>query len=118
VDLGLKTAASTSDGEKLEAERFYRNIESKIALAQRRGHKRQAKRLPHGGAAAKECLASVFEENGRSVSNDRRGRCERTEACQHADGQVSGNERSSSSAPTSQAHRRCESRKSALQKVA
>ena len=42
----------------------------------------------HGGAAAKECLASVFEENGRSISNDRRGRCERAEACQDADGQI------------------------------
>ena len=42
----------------------------------------------YGGAAAKECLASVFEENRRSVSNDRRGRCERTEACQDAYGQI------------------------------
>ena len=45
LDLGLKTTVTTSDGERLEAGRFYRNIELKIALAQRRGHKRQAKRL-------------------------------------------------------------------------
>jgi putative transposase len=45
LDLGLKDTATTSDGEKLEAARFYRNIEQKIAQAQRRGHKRQAKRL-------------------------------------------------------------------------
>jgi len=44
IDLGLKTAA-TSDGEKLEAGHFYRDIEGKIAQAQRRGHKRQARRL-------------------------------------------------------------------------
>lgn len=44
VDLGLKTCATTSDGDKLES-RFYRNMEPKIAQAQRRGHKRQAKRL-------------------------------------------------------------------------
>jgi IS605 OrfB family transposase len=45
IDLGLKTTAATSDGEKLEAGHFYRGIEHKIAQAQRRGHKRQAKRL-------------------------------------------------------------------------
>jgi putative transposase len=45
VDLGLKTTAATSDGEKLEAGHFYRGIEARIAQAQRRGHKRQAKRL-------------------------------------------------------------------------
>jgi IS605 OrfB family transposase len=45
LDLGLKHTVASSDGEKLEAGLFYRNIEQKIAQAQRRGHKRQAKRL-------------------------------------------------------------------------
>ena len=45
IDLGLRSVATTSDGEKLEAGRFYRDVEQKIAQAQRRGHKRQAKRL-------------------------------------------------------------------------
>lgn len=45
IDLGLKDTAATSDGEKLEAGQFYRGLEQKIALAQRRGHRRQAKRL-------------------------------------------------------------------------
>jgi len=45
LDLGLKNTVATSDGEKLEAGRFYRHIEPKIAQAQRRGHRRQAKRL-------------------------------------------------------------------------
>jgi putative transposase len=45
LDLGLKDTVATSDGDKLEAGRFYRHIEMKIAQAQRRGHKRQAKRL-------------------------------------------------------------------------
>jgi hypothetical protein len=45
LDLGLKTTVATSDGEKLEAGQFYRHIENEIAQAQRRGHKRQAKRL-------------------------------------------------------------------------
>ncbi|MGC2033030.1 MAG: transposase, partial [Steroidobacteraceae bacterium] len=45
LDLGLKDTAATSDGDELEAGHFYRHIEWKIAQAQRRGHKRQAKRL-------------------------------------------------------------------------
>ncbi|MGH8284476.1 MAG: RNA-guided endonuclease InsQ/TnpB family protein [Steroidobacteraceae bacterium] len=43
--MGLKDTAVTSDGERLEAGRFYRGIEAALAHAQRRGHKRQAKRL-------------------------------------------------------------------------
>ena len=45
IDLGLENIATTSDGEKLLSRHFYRNIEKKIAAAQRRGHKRQARRL-------------------------------------------------------------------------
>jgi putative transposase len=45
IDLGLKEIAVTSEGERLESGRFYRGVESKIAQAQRRGHRRQAKRL-------------------------------------------------------------------------
>ena len=45
LDLGLKNTVATSDGDKLEAGHFYRSIEQQIAQAQRRGHKRQAKRL-------------------------------------------------------------------------
>jgi IS605 OrfB family transposase len=45
IDLGLKTIATTSDGDKLEAGRWTRDNASKLAMAQRRGHKRQAKRI-------------------------------------------------------------------------
>jgi putative transposase len=45
IDLGLKNAVTTSDGEVLPAGRHYRNAEKKIGLAQRRGRKRQAKLL-------------------------------------------------------------------------
>jgi len=45
LDLGLRETVVSSDGDKLEAGHFYRNIELQIAQAQRRGHKRQAKRL-------------------------------------------------------------------------
>lgn len=44
VDLGLKDAAVTSDGDRLSC-RPYRALEPKIAQAQRRGHKRHAKRI-------------------------------------------------------------------------
>jgi putative transposase len=45
LDLGLQEVVATSDGDKLEAEHFYRHIEQTIASAQRRGHKHRAKRL-------------------------------------------------------------------------
>ena len=45
IDLGLKDIAVTSDNERLERADFYRGIEQKLSQAQRRGHKRQAKRL-------------------------------------------------------------------------
>jgi len=45
IDLGLKDVAVTSDGQRCEAGRPYRGVEQRIAQAQRRGHKRQAKRL-------------------------------------------------------------------------
>ena len=44
IDLGCKDAAVTSHGERL-ASGAYRAMEPKIAQAQRRGHKHQAKRL-------------------------------------------------------------------------
>jgi putative transposase len=45
IDLGLKDTAVTSDGDRLTAGTYYRDTEPKIAQAQRRGHKQQAKRL-------------------------------------------------------------------------
>jgi hypothetical protein len=45
IDLGLKSTVATSDGEKFKQGHFYRDVETKIAQAQRRGHKRQAKRM-------------------------------------------------------------------------
>jgi putative transposase len=56
IDLGLKDIAVTSDGERLEAGRFYRRVELQIAEAQRRGHRRQAKRL-HRKAARRRADA-------------------------------------------------------------
>ncbi len=60
LDLGLKETVATSDGEKLEAGRFYRDIEQKIARAQRRGHKRQAKRLHRTAARRRKDALHKF----------------------------------------------------------
>jgi IS605 OrfB family transposase len=60
LDLGLKDTVATSDGEKLAAGRFYRNIEQKIARAQRRGHKRQAKRLHRTAARRRKDALHKF----------------------------------------------------------
>jgi putative transposase len=45
IDLGLKAIATTSDGETLEAGRWTIGHADRLAQAQRRGHKRQAKRI-------------------------------------------------------------------------
>jgi putative transposase len=67
IDLGLKDIAATSDGEKLQAGHFYRNIEQKIALAQRRGHKRQARRLHRTAARRRKEALHRFS---RKIVND------------------------------------------------
>jgi putative transposase len=60
LDLGLKDTVATSDGEKLEAGHFYRNIEQQIASAQRRGHKRRAKRLHRSAARRRKDALHKF----------------------------------------------------------
>jgi IS605 OrfB family transposase len=66
IDLGLHRTATTSDGEVLEAGRAYRDLEPKIASAQRRGHKRQAKRLHR---AASRCRANALHQFRRQIVN-------------------------------------------------
>jgi IS605 OrfB family transposase len=64
VDLGLKDVAVTSEGDRLPPGTFYRDLEYRIAQAQRRGHKRQAKRL-HRKAA--RCRADALHKFSRSL---------------------------------------------------
>jgi len=45
IDLGLKDYATCSDGFKLEATKFYRELEPKLAIAQRAGNKKQVKNI-------------------------------------------------------------------------
>jgi len=67
IDLGLKDIAATSDGDKLQAGHFYRNIEQKIAMAQRRGHKRHAKRLHRTAARRRKDALHRFS---RKIVNE------------------------------------------------
>src|SRR5271170_297343 len=60
IDLGLKSTAATSDGVKLEAGQFYRAIEQKIAHAQRRSHRGQAKRLHRTAARRRQDALHKF----------------------------------------------------------
>jgi putative transposase len=53
IDLGLKHIAVTSDGERLAAGRWTQGYAQKLASAQRRGHKRQAKRIHRKAARSR-----------------------------------------------------------------
>lgn len=64
IDLGLKTIATTSDGDTLLAGRWTRGMAEKLAMAQRRGHKRQAKRI-HRKAA--RCRADALHKFSRKI---------------------------------------------------
>ena len=68
---------------------FTDDIERKIAQAQRRGHKRQAKRLHRTAARRrKDALHRFSTKNRRSVSDHRRRRCEQRQTGEDADGQI------------------------------
>jgi IS605 OrfB family transposase len=45
IDLGLKDTATCSDGTKLDAGRFYRDLESRLAVAQRARKKKRVKAI-------------------------------------------------------------------------
>ena len=64
IDLGLKDIATTSDGERLRAGRWTQAYAQRLALAQRRGHKRQAKRI-HRKIA--RCRADALHRFSREI---------------------------------------------------
>jgi len=45
IDLGLKDMATLSNGEKLEAKRIYRGLESKLGIAQRANNKKRVRAI-------------------------------------------------------------------------
>jgi putative transposase len=64
IDLGLKDIAATSDGDRLTAGRWTQGYAQKLASAQRRGHKRQAKRI-HRKVA--RCRADALHKFSRKM---------------------------------------------------
>jgi IS605 OrfB family transposase len=64
IDLGLRTIATTSDGETLEAGRWTSTHADALANAQRRGHKRQAKRIQR---KAKRQRADALHKFSRKI---------------------------------------------------
>lgn len=66
IDLGLKAIATTSDGDVLEAGRWTHGIADQLAHAQRRGHRRQAKRLHR---KAKRRRADALHKFSRKIVN-------------------------------------------------
>jgi IS605 OrfB family transposase len=64
IDLGLKNIAVTSDEDRLPASRWTHDYAQKLASAQRRGHKRQAKRI-HRKAA--RCRADALHKFSRKM---------------------------------------------------
>jgi putative transposase len=64
IDLGLKDIAVTSEGERLAAGRWTQEYSQMLASAQRRGHKRQAKRI-HRKAA--RCRADALHKFSRKM---------------------------------------------------
>ena len=60
IDLGIKSIAVTSDGDRLEAGRWTHRYAKKLASAQRRGHKRQAKRIHRKVARCRADALHVF----------------------------------------------------------
>lgn len=67
IDLGLRTIATVSDGQALEAGRWTRQIQDKLAQAQRRGHKRHAKRLQRKAA---DCRKDALHKFSRKLVNE------------------------------------------------
>jgi len=86
IDLGLKAIAVTSNGERLEGGRWTKGYARKLASAQRRGHKRQAKRI-HRKAA--RCRADALHKFSRKIV-DRYlgsiGRCNTFYNCEGGEG--------------------------------
>jgi putative transposase len=67
IDLGLRTIATTSDGQTLPAGRWTQEMAARLANAQRRGHKKQAKRL-HRKAA--NCRKDALHKFSRKLVNE------------------------------------------------
>lgn len=66
IDLGLKTIATTSDGEMLKAGRWTQRYAEKLVNTQRRGHKKQAKRIHR---KLSRCRKDALHKFSRKIVN-------------------------------------------------
>ena len=86
IDLGLRDIAVTSDEDRLGAGRWTHYYARKLASAQRRGHKRQAKRI-HRKVA--RCRADALHKFSRRIVNrylGSIGRCNTFYNCEGGEG--------------------------------
>jgi transposase len=86
IDLGLREIAATSDGDRLAAGRWTRRFAQKLASAQRRGHKRQAKRIYRQAA---RCRADALHKFSRRMVDQYLGsigRCNTFYNCEGGEG--------------------------------
>ncbi len=94
VDLGLKTTATPSEGEPMEAGRFYRDQEQKLAIAQR-----ARKKTPGSGDTRQNpkptprCVASIQPAPGQRQRPDCRWQCLQRRPGQNESGQVGARRR-------------------------
>ena len=136
LDLGIKHIVSTSDGDRLEATHFYRNSEKQLAKLQRRGHKRQSKRLHRTVARRRKdalhTCGALSGPKGLSMLVVRTWMCTECGGTHDRDvnaarnilfagrssPSMSGNELSTAVAEPSQTYGRCEAGKSELRLAA
>jgi hypothetical protein len=89
IDLGLKAVATTSDGEVLEAGRMDAALcGSPRPSSTARSQAPSKADSPERRAMPRRCLAQVFEEDSRQLSDDIRWRREQLKAGKDADGKV------------------------------
>jgi len=68
VDLGLKSVAKCSDGPELERATFYRDLEPKLAEAQRRKRKRQVRTIHAKIANRRNKFSRALVKRARSIT--------------------------------------------------
>ena len=90
IDLGIKDAAVTSDGERLEGPlRFYRDAQGSWGCCKDAGIYARPNACTVGFAwSTPGCLPPVQQKDSEYVSDDYRRRCEQPETGQDTDGEI------------------------------
>lgn len=89
IYLGLNSFATMSDGREIENPRFHREIEEKIAVAQRARKVNRARRLHiHAANCRKDFLHKLTTELAGRNALIAVGGCQLQEACKDGDGEI------------------------------